>query len=99
MKIGAELQRKAKTVKVIGSTSTLTALVITAASLGSSAINETNVYTDAAVNAGIDAASVATETALDLKADNADVETLRAEVETRLDNIEAKIDALLAALH
>lgn len=39
-----------------------------------------------------------TNTALDLKADNADVETLRTEAEARLDAVEAKIDAVIAAL-
>lgn len=38
------------------------------------------------------------QTAMDLKSDNADVETLRTEVEDRLDDIEAKVDELIAAL-
>ncbi len=38
------------------------------------------------------------EAALLLKSDNADVEILRTEVETRLDTIEAKLNALLTSL-
>lgn len=38
------------------------------------------------------------DAALDTKADNADVVTLRSEVEARLDAIEAKLNALLGSL-
>lgn len=88
-------------------TTPLTALVPAASSLTASAaaISTADTYTDAAVNAGIDAAVdlviAELDTALDLKADNADVETLRTETEARLDAIEAQnlevIDALIAA--
>jgi predicted RecA/RadA family phage recombinase len=53
-----------------------------------------NTYTDAAVNAIFDEV----QTALNLKSDNADIETLRAEVETRLDAIDTGIAAILTAL-
>ena len=67
----------------------LTALAVTATNLTALAVTATNLtdlstgdtYTDAAVNAIF----AEVETALDLKADNADVETLRGEVETALD--------------
>ena len=54
--------------------------------------------TKAEIDAGIDAVVLNIEAALDLKADNADVETLRTQSEARLDAIEAKVDALIAAL-
>lgn len=87
----------ASVIAALGTTTALAALVAASASLGSSAISEGDVYSDSAVNAGIDALAVAVETDLDLKADNADVETLRTEVEARLDAIEAKVDAILVA--
>ena len=80
------------TVAELGTTSDLTALVVAATTLSDLSTGDS--YTDAAVNAIF----AEVETALDLKADNADVETLRTEVEARLDNIEAKIDAILGAL-
>lgn len=54
--------------------------------------------TAAEVNATIDEATAKVKAVVDVKADNADVETLRGEVETRLDNIETKINAVLTAL-
>lgn len=84
----------------IGATSNLSALVPTASAITASA----GVFaipaepTGAEVDTAIDALKGKVDTALDLKADNADVETLRTQVEARLDVIEAKIDELIAAL-
>jgi hypothetical protein len=50
------------------------------------------------VDTGIDSQSTKVIASLGLKADNADVETLRTESEARLDAIEAKINAVIAAL-
>jgi len=84
----------------LGSTSNLTALVVEAATISASDFTASNAAepTKAEIDVGIDALKDKVITALGLKADNADVETLRTEVEARLDAIEAKIDATLAAL-
>lgn len=98
--IDAVTDNVAANILALGSTANLAALVPTASSLAavtgvySNAAEPTGVEVDAAVNALGDLV----DTALDLKADNADVETLRTQVEARLDAIEAKVDALLAAL-
>jgi hypothetical protein len=95
---------KADNIAAIGATTNLTALAVTPAAATASAavLSTSNTYTDAAVKTSIDGAVDALKgkvlTALDLKADNADVETLRGQVETRLDGVEAKFDALVAAL-
>ena len=54
--------------------------------------------TGAEVNTVVDGALAKVKAVVDLKSDNADLETLRGEVETRLDTIETKIDAVIAAL-
>jgi hypothetical protein len=82
----------AATVAAFGATANLTALVPTATSL--SDLSTSNTYTDADVNAVF----AEVETALDAKADNADVETMRTESEARLDAIESKVNAILTAL-
>jgi len=82
----------AAVIAALGSTADLTALVIAATTLSDLSTSDT--YTDAALNAIF----AEVETAFDLKSDNADVETLRTEVEARLDDIEAKIDAILVSL-
>ncbi len=87
-------QGNAASLAALGTTSNLTALVITATTLTDLATSGGNTYTDAAVNAIF----AEVETAADLKADNADVETLRTETEARLDAIEAKVDAIIGAL-
>lgn len=88
----------AAAVSAIGTTANLSALVPAAASI--SASNFTAAIpaepTKAEVDAGIDALKAKVVTALGLKADNADVETLRTEVEARLDVIEAKVDLIIA---
>ena len=76
----------------LGTTSNLTALVIAATTVSDLSTGDT--YADA----GLNAIFAEVETALDLKADNADVETLRGEIEVRLDAIEAKVDAIIAAM-
>lgn len=84
----------------IGTTSNLSALVITPATLTNSAATFVDGAqpTGAEVDTAITASQAKVITALALKADNADVETLRTQVEARLDAIEAKIDAILAKL-
>jgi len=83
---------QAAAVAALGATVDLSALVPGASTLSDLSTSDT--YTDAAVNAIF----AEVETALDLKADNADVETMRGEVEARLDAVEAKVDAVIAAL-
>jgi 1-aminocyclopropane-1-carboxylate deaminase/D-cysteine desulfhydrase-like pyridoxal-dependent ACC family enzyme len=91
---------QADVVAALGTTSNLSPLVVTAATISASA----GVFaipaepTGAEVNTAIDEASAKVVTALGLKADNADVETLRTQTEARLDAIEAKVDAVIAAL-
>lgn len=88
----------AAAVSAIGVTADLSALVPTAASI--SASNFTAAIpaepTKAEVDAGIDALKNKVITALGLKADNADAETMRSEIEARMDVIEAKIDLVIA---
>lgn len=96
--IGAVTQAGA--VALLGSTSNLSALVPAAASISGSA----GTYaipgdpTGAEVDTAIDQATAKVVTALGLKADNVDAETLRTQTEARLDAIEAKIDAVITAL-
>jgi len=84
----------AATVAELGTTTNLTALVVTATTVANVATGGTPDCSAAA----IDTVFLSVKTALDLKADNADVETLRTEAEARLDAIEAKIDAILGAI-
>lgn len=51
-----------------------------------------------AIDGAVDALKDKIVTALGAKADNADAETLRTEVEARLDAAEAKIDAVIGVL-
>lgn len=91
---------QASAVAALGATSNMSALVVTATVIANS--NFTAAIpaepTKAEVDAGIDALRNAVVAALDIKADNADVETLRTQAEARLDAVEAKIDAVIAAL-
>ena len=95
---------QAASVAAFGATANMSALVVSACSFVASnaTLSTGDTYSDAAVKASIDGAiDVATAAAkaiLDIKADNADVETLRTEAEARLDAIEAKINAVIAAL-
>ena len=54
--------------------------------------------TGAEVDATVDAALAKVKAVVDVKADNADLDTLRSEAEARLDAIEAKVNAIIAAL-
>jgi hypothetical protein len=90
----------AAAVAAIGTTSNLSAAVVANTTIAASNLTAAVSAdpTKAEVDAGIDTLKSAVVTALNLKADNVDVETLRTQVEARLDVIEAKIDALIAAL-
>lgn len=81
-----------------GATSNLTPLVPVATTFAGAATAGGAAPTATQVNAAIDAATALVKTALDLKADNADTETLRTEVEARLDALEAKVNAILTSL-
>lgn len=70
----------------------LAAAAVTATVLTNLSTSDT--YSDAAVNAIFDEV----QTALDLKADNADLETMRGSIETRLDAIDTGIAALITAM-
>lgn len=98
--VNAGSNSQAAAVAAIGASSNLTALAVTATVIANS--NFTAAIpaepTKAEVDAGIDTLRTAVVTALNLKADNADAEALRTEVEVRLDAIEAKVDAVIAAL-
>lgn len=91
---------QAASVAALGATSNLSALVPTASVITDSAgtyavpAEPTGAEVDTAINELRDKV----ETALDLKADNADAETLRTQVESRLDAVEGKADAIIAAL-
>lgn len=91
---------QASVIAALGVTSNLSVLVVTATDIPAS--NFTAAIpaepTKAEIDAGIDAVVLNIEAALDLKSDNADVETLRTQSEARMDAIEAKVDALIAAL-
>lgn len=91
---------QAASVSVIGATSDLSAAVVApttfAASAGTYAVPATP--TGAEVDSAIDAALAQVKTVVDIKADNADLETLRGEVEARLDAVESKVDAIITAL-
>ncbi len=80
----------------LGATTNMTALVVAAASIPASNFTAGNAAepTKAEVDAGIDTLKTAVVSYLDVKADNVDVETLRAEAEARLDAAEAKLDAV-----
>lgn len=86
-------------IAALGSTSNLSALVVANTIIAASNFTASNAAapTKAEVDAGIDTLKTAVVTALNLKADNVDCETLRTQIEVRLDAIEAKIDAFLAA--
>lgn len=107
-KIGAEVAAAidasgagpADNVTPLGSTTNMTALVPAAASISGSAgtYAAPSTPTGAEVDTAIDQLKTKVITALGLKADNVDAETLRTEAEARLDAIEAKIDLVIAKL-
>lgn len=90
----AAIAGQAADVAAIGVTAALTALVPVAATITDLVTAGGNTYSDAAINAMI----VELKAAYLLKADNADVETLRGQVEARIDVIEAKVDGYRTAL-
>lgn len=98
--VDAQGSGPADNVTPMGSTSNMSALVPTTATISNSA----GTYaiagepTGAEVDTAITQSQAKVITALNLKADNADVETLRTEAEARLDAIEAKIDLVIAKL-
>lgn len=78
----------------------LAALAVTATDVALSNFTAANAAapTKAEVDTGINTVVLAIETALDLKSDNTDVETLRTSIETRLDAIDTAIAALITAM-
>ncbi len=91
---------QAAAVAVFGATTNLSAAVVTATTFAASA----GVWaipadpTGAEVDTAIDSALAQVKAVVDVKADNADLETLRTEAEARLDAIESKINAVIVAL-
>jgi len=91
---------QAATVAAFGVTTNLTAAVVAATTF----LATVGTYvapaepTGAEVDATVDAALAQVKTVVDVKADNADLETLRTEAEARLDAIETKVNAIIAAL-
>ena len=88
----------AATVAAFGATSNLSALAVSATTLTPAACAGGATPSATDVNAAIDALAGELKTALDLKADNVDAENLRSEAEARLDAIETKVNAIIAAL-
>lgn len=93
-------QSPAAAIAALGSTSNMTALSPTAANISavSGTYGNATEPTGAEVDTSINVLTTAVNTKLDLKADNADVETLRTEAEARIDAVEAKVDAVIAAM-
>ncbi len=93
------LPKKAANVAYSAGTN-LAALVVTATNVAASNFTAADPAqpTKAEIDTGIDTVVLAIETALDLKADNADVETLRTSIETRLDAIDTGIASILTSL-
>jgi len=91
---------QAATVAAFGATTNLTAAAVApttfVATTGTYAVPATP--TGAEVDTVVDGALAKVKAVVDIKADNADLETLRGEVETRLDNIESKINAIIVAM-
>lgn len=87
-------------VAVLGVTSNLSAAVVAPTTIVDSNLTAVDAAnpTKAEIDTGIDTLRDAIETALDLKSDNVDLNTLRSEIEDRLDDLEAKIDEVIDAL-
>lgn len=81
----------------LGVTANMTALVPAAATISASDGTFSTPPVKSEIDTAIDALKNKVITALADKADNADVETLRTEAEARLDAIETKVDAVIAA--
>lgn len=88
----------AATVAAIPASTNLSALVVAPTALTASACagGATPAATD--VDAAINALAAEVKAALDVKADNVDADKLRTETESRLDAVEAKVNAILSAL-
>lgn len=87
-------------VAALGTTTALSAAVVAAATIANSNLTAAVPAepTKAEVDTGIDTLRTAAVGYLNVKADNVDVETLRTQVEARLDGAEAKIDAVITSL-
>lgn len=98
--IDAQGSGPAAAATALGTTSNLSPAVVVATVIAASNLTAAIPAepTKAEVDAGIDTLKTAAVTALNLKADNVDVETLRTQTEARLDAIEAKIDEVIAKL-
>jgi len=90
----------AAVVSAIGVTVNLTAPAVAPAVIVNSNFTAANATepTKAEIDVGIDTLRTAVVGVLDVKADNADLSTLKGEVEVRMGAVEAKIDAVIAAL-
>jgi len=85
-------------VVAFGVTANLTALAPIAVTMTGAACAGAATPSATDVNAAINSATAEIKGFIDAKADNADVETLRTEVEARLDALEAKVNAVLTSL-
>lgn len=88
----------AAVVVAFGATTNLTALAPAAVTMTAAATAGGAAPTAAQVDAAINAATAEIKGMLDAKTDNVDAETLRTEVEARLDALEAKVNAILVSL-
>ncbi|HLD91690.1 MAG TPA: hypothetical protein VI911_11885 [Patescibacteria group bacterium] len=95
----ASVASVATVVAAISSTN-MTAAVVAATTFTASAGTFVNAAepTGAEIDTAIDEATAKVKAVVDIKADNADLETLRTEAEGRLDAIETKINAVLTSL-
>jgi len=82
----------------LGTTTNLSPLVVAPTTIAASACAGGDTPSATDVDLAIDAATLAIASALDLKCDNADAETLRTQTESRLAAIEAKMDAMLGSM-
>ena len=94
------LSTQGDTIAAVGTTTNLSAAVVTASTIAASNLTAAipTAPTKAEVDAGINTLKTAVVAILDIKADNADLETLRTQTEARLDGAESKIDTIIAAL-
>ena len=96
----------AGTVAAIPASADLTVPVVTATTFASVAVvgtyvdgaEPTGAEVDTTANAAANAAIALVKAVADIKADNADLVTLGSEVESRMDAVEGKINAVIAAL-
>ena len=100
IKIESEKIIKATAIAAMGNTTDLIAAVVVPATIADSNLTAANAAapTKAEVDAGINTLKAAVVNVLNIKADNVDLETLITSTEARLAAIEAKVDAVIAAL-